>query len=87
MHDFSWGIAVGIIIIAATVGKAYAALLRAKAARLERGEEGEDSPLAETVDALQQRVGDLEERVDFAERMLAKQREGERLPPQGRSGL
>lgn len=86
MHEFGWGIAVGIIIIAATVGKAYAALVRAKAARLERGE-SDDSPLAETVDALQQRVGELEERLDFAERMLAKQREGERLPPQGRSGL
>ena len=33
---------------------------------------------------LKQRIGELEDRVDFAERLLAKQREGQRLgPPQG----
>lgn len=31
------------------------------------------------LDQLQERVGELEERVDFAERLLAKQREGGRL--------
>jgi len=31
------------------------------------------------VDELQQRVGELEERVDFAERILAQQHESERL--------
>ena len=33
------------------------------------------------VDQLKQRVAELEERVDFAERLLARQREGERLQP------
>ena len=33
------------------------------------------------LDDLKQRVAELEERVDFAERLLARQREGERLPP------
>lgn len=33
------------------------------------------------LDQLNQRVGELEERVDFAERLLAKQREVERLGP------
>jgi hypothetical protein len=35
------------------------------------------------LEQLQQRVSELEERVDFAERLLAKQRDGERLglPP------
>ena len=33
------------------------------------------------LDELKQRVGDLEERVDFAERLLARHREGERLQP------
>ena len=33
------------------------------------------------VDDLQRRVSELEERVDFTERLLAKQRDGERLPP------
>ena len=36
------------------------------------------------LDELKQRMGELEERVDFAERLLAKQRDGQRLgPPQG----
>lgn len=36
------------------------------------------------LDQLKQRISELEERVDFAERLLAKQREGLRLgPPQG----
>ena len=33
------------------------------------------------LDELKRRVGELEERVDFAERLLARQREGERLQP------
>ena len=33
------------------------------------------------LDELKQRIGELEERVDFAERVLAKQREGQRLDP------
>ncbi|MGH8631673.1 MAG: hypothetical protein ACREU7_13045 [Burkholderiales bacterium] len=31
------------------------------------------------LDQLQERVSELEERVDFAERLIAKQREGDRL--------
>ncbi len=34
---------------------------------------------------MRQRLGELEERVDFAERLLAKQREGERLYPRPKS--
>ena len=33
------------------------------------------------LDELKRRVAELEERVDFAERLLARQREGERLQP------
>lgn len=33
------------------------------------------------LDQVKQRLGELEERVDFAERMLAKQREADRLGP------
>lgn len=43
---------------------------------------------AELLDEMQQvrqEVGDLAERVDFAERLLAKQRDGERLVPPNRS--
>jgi len=34
------------------------------------------------LDELKRQVAELEERVDFAERVLAKQREAPRLPPQ-----
>ncbi len=33
------------------------------------------------LDQLQERIRELEERVDFGERILAKQRQGERLSP------
>ena len=33
------------------------------------------------VEEMQRRLGDVEERLDFAERLLTKQREGERLAP------
>jgi hypothetical protein len=40
--------------------------------------------LQEQLDGVRQELSELAERLDFAERMLAKQREGERLaPPQG----
>jgi hypothetical protein len=40
--------------------------------------------LAEELEQVRLQVGDLAERVDFTERLLAKQREGERLaPPRG----
>ena len=36
------------------------------------------------LNALKQRIGELEDRADFAERLLTKQREGQRpAPPQG----
>ena len=40
---------------------------------------GGDGPSREDFEALQQQVGELAERVDFAERMLAQQREAQRL--------
>jgi hypothetical protein len=37
--------------------------------------------LREELDGVRQELSELAERLDFAERMLAKQREGERLAP------
>jgi len=50
----------------------------------ERGQALEDVQIRlGELDELQQRMSELEERVDFAERLLAQQREGQRLgPPQ-----
>jgi Tfp pilus assembly protein PilN len=83
-----WAIGVGVILMAVSVLKVVTARLMPPGYRQRswRGEilppETEDlqARLAE-LDQLKQRVGELEERVDFAERLLARQREGERLPP------
>jgi hypothetical protein len=65
-------------------------LMRAIARRIEGRSTGGDPALHEELDqlrgrlaeieALQHRVMELEERVDFAERLLAQRREPERLP-------
>ncbi len=83
-----WAIGVGAIIaLVAVLQVAVARLLPPGYRRRSwRGEtlppETEDLParLAE-LDQLKQRVGELEERVDFTERLLARHREGERLQP------
>lgn len=82
MNDYSWGIAVGILIIAASVGRALATLLRAHAARIDRSPPANEDPqFGQTLAELQQRLGEVEERLDFAERLLSQQRNAERLAP------
>ena len=68
-------------------------IIRAFARRIERGRSGDLSALADQVDYLRQkveegegaqaRIVELEERLEFAERMLAQQRELQRLPEGG----
>ena len=67
----------GTIVLRGPVGKAIAR-------RLEGGQPAEMSPeaLAE-VDELRARVAELEERMDFSERMLAQQREPDRIVGSG----
>ena len=88
MEQFGWAIGVGIIIVALSLRKAVPALVRAFAARIADRAPAPPagtlaSPAPQLLDDLQRRVAELEERVDFAERLLAKQREAERLakPP------
>ena len=82
-----WAIGIGAILVAVSVLKVVTARLMPPGYR-QRSWRGELLPpetehlqakLAE-LDQLKQRVAELEERVDFAERLLARQREGERLP-------
>lgn len=49
--------------------------------RMPRGAERQIETLTQDVDALRAQLGDLAERVDFAERMLAQQRERNSLKP------
>ncbi len=55
------------------------ALLR----RLEGKTEVQDPRLVEEIDLLRERMGELEERLDFTERLLAQQRDAAALPPGG----
>lgn len=76
----SWAIGGVVIIFASALAKIILAKMRA-ATPTPPSSDGETGELRQTIDAMQNRLGELEERVDFAERLLAKQREVERLAP------
>lgn len=82
-----WAIGIMAIILMASITSVGVRLLtggrpRRGLLRLYQPEIPEDlqARLGE-LDEMKQRIGELEERVDFAERVLAQQREGQRLPP------
>ena len=66
------------------IGRALADRIRGKAGNLD-GLSGEladhREQTATEMASLQQQVGELAERLDFAERMLSKQKDAERLAP------
>lgn len=70
---FAWMIALS------PVGKAYAERMRLATKREAEG--GDPEELRAAVDDLRREVAELAERVDFTERLLAKQQPAERLPP------
>ena len=67
------------------IGRAFAERIRAKGQGDVRTELADHKEaLEQELEAVRRDVAELAERVDFAERLLAKQREGERLaPPRG----
>jgi hypothetical protein len=82
----SW--AIGICAIIVVVGAAQVVVRRligrAGWSRTESPGEPDLSRITEVLDDLQRRLGEIEERMDFAERILAKERSSERLaPPKG----
>jgi hypothetical protein len=81
-----WAIGVGIIILATSLGRALRVLGPARADRTvaRMGPEADMSGVREALDDVQRRLGEVEERLDFAERLLAKPRDPERggPPPQ-----
>jgi hypothetical protein len=72
----SWAVGVALIVIATQIGRVISGRTSRRGMPANDAEIGE---LRQSLDAMQSRVAELEERVDFAERLLAKKREGDRL--------
>ena len=70
---FAW------MISLSPMGKAYAERMRHRTKH--EGETGDSEELRVTVEELRREVAELAERVDFTERLLAKQQPAEKLPP------
>jgi len=81
----TWAVGIGVIILASSLGKALIAMFgggaQAKRGKADGASDAELARQAEALEDAQRRLGELEERMDFAERLLAKQRDGERLAP------
>jgi len=79
-------ISFGAIIVLVFAGVVVLRLLPPRKSRVvdqtERGQALEDlQGRLDELDQLRQRLGELEERVDFTERLIAKERQGQRLGP------
>jgi hypothetical protein len=69
-----WALGVGVIIVAVSVARAVSGIFRSHSRALPTSDRDADE-LRQAVDAMQTRMGELEERLDFTERLLAKYRE------------
>ena len=84
-----WAIGVGAVLtLVYALRLVQARLMPAGYRRRAFSFRGEPSPDQEELqeriaelDDLKRRIGEMEERLDFAERLLAQRRESERLPP------
>ncbi|HMA45356.1 MAG TPA: hypothetical protein VKO86_15130 [Gemmatimonadales bacterium] len=79
----SWAIGVGvlIIVVGATQVVVRRLLGRVGWSPAEHPSEPDLSRLTQVLEDVQRRLGEIEERMDFAERLLAKERDPERLAP------
>ena len=75
-----WALGVGFIISVVAAAQVVIVKLRASTRRL-AGPDPEVGELRQSFDALQSKIGELEERLDFTERLLANQRDAGRLEP------
>lgn len=75
-----WAIGVAVIVIAIQLGRVVSKIFGASPRTLPASD-GEVGELRQALDAMQTRVGELEERLDFTERLIAKQRDSDRLGP------
>ena len=85
--EFASMLALGAGLLGATLGPIGQAWGRRIEAKISGGGSHASEELAQRVadlEACAQRVAELEERVDFAERMLSQQREADQLPAGGK---
>ncbi|HEX9730268.1 MAG TPA: hypothetical protein VGA37_17370 [Gemmatimonadales bacterium] len=75
-----WAIGGAVIIFAGALAQIAVVKLRASVRTLPASQ-NEIGELGQAVNTMQNRLGEVEERLDFAERMLTKYREAERLGP------
>lgn len=75
-----WAIGGAVIVFAVALAQIVVVKLRASVRTLP-APSSEIGELRQALDAMQNRLGELEERVDFTERLLAKNRETDRLGP------
>ncbi len=79
----SWALGAAVILIAIQVGRAisgrYGMSRRGRRDREGSGSDTDVDELRQNLEAMQRRVAELEERADFAERLLTKQRDSDRL--------
>ena len=78
----SWAIGVAFLIVVTGTVQTVARRLTGRVG----GSQGKDvseelSRVVQALEEVQRRLGELEERVDFAERLLAKERDDGRLAP------
>lgn len=81
--DPAWAFGVAFIIAALSLRHALPRLLNSMAEKNERDKALDGSASLEEVDELRHRLAEVEERLDFAERMLAQQQEQGKLPGGG----
>jgi hypothetical protein len=75
-----WAIGSAVIIFAIALAQIVVVKMRASS-RIPPSSDAEIGELRQALDATQNRVGELEERLDFAERLLATHREADRIEP------
>ena len=82
-----WAVGVGFIMIALLVGQGLRGVFHAMRGPSVRptlpASNDEARELRQDLEAMQNRLAEVEERLDFAERLLTKQREADRLGPTG----
>ena len=77
---------IAMTVLSSGIGLVFYIAVPARKALLRKIEgppPSQDPVLEGDVEQLRERVGELEERLDFAERLLARHRDGAELPPGG----